>query len=167
MPFVSAHDPRVVTAFKQVRFTIAADSLYDQRKYLSSNDPIVVASGIEARLTEAEAALHEPNPTKMVAILDTLRQSIGMTTIDTAPSTTAAQVDLLYRERAFWLYLTGRRLGDMRRLIRNYARDPETVFPSGPYPLSGASYGTATAIPFTLSVQSKYNPHITTGCTTR
>jgi len=43
-------------------------------------------------------------------------------------------VNLLFRERAFWMYLTGQRLGDMRRLIRNYGRHAENVYPTGLYP---------------------------------
>ena len=39
----------------------------------------------------------------------------------------------MFRERAFWLYGTGTRLGDMRRLIRQYGRDQSTVFPVGAY----------------------------------
>jgi hypothetical protein len=83
-----------------------------------------------------------------------------------APTAAEAQVGLVYRERAFWLYLTGRRLGDLRRLIKNYGRDAETVFPSGRY-AAGASYGTATAIPFVLDANSIGNPYITSGCTAR
>jgi len=43
------------------------------------------------------------------------------------------QIDVMFRERAFWLYGTGTRLGDLRRLIRQYNRDQSIVFPIGPY----------------------------------
>jgi len=165
VPFVSANDPRVLTSYLQMRVTVPEDSLFNQLKYVDNTVPIVVASGVEARLIEAEAALHEPNPTKAFAILDTLRATVGLGAM-TVPSTIDAQVDSLYKERAFWLYLTGRRLGDLRRLIRNYGRGAETVFPTGDYPLGGLRYGTATSIPFTVEVQGKNNPHITAGCTT-
>jgi len=72
----------------------------------------------------------------------------------------------LYRERAFWLYLTGRRLGDLRRLIKNYGRDPEAIFPAGAR-IPNTRYGSATAIPFARKVQGLYNPYIIAGCTTR
>lgn len=169
LPFVSAHDPRVITVFKQVRYAHPADSLYDQTKYPSFGTPIVIASAVEARLIAAEAALHEPNPGKMMDTLNALRATVGLGALPT-PATTDAQVDLLYRERAFWLYLTGRRLGDVRRLILNYGRNPETVFPTGAYPNAGVgpvTYGSATAIPFSADVQARTNPHITMGCTTR
>jgi len=40
----------------------------------------------------------------------------------TDPGTAEARVDLLFRERAFWFFLTGHRQGDLRRLIRQYGR---------------------------------------------
>ena len=45
----------------------------------------------------------------------------------------AQRLDFHFRERAMWLFLTGHRLGDMRRLVRQYGRTQEQVFPSGPY----------------------------------
>jgi len=168
LPFVAAHDPRVGTMYRLQRLNNSADSLYDQTKYTQDTDPMVLASGIEARLIEAEAALNTNDPS-WFATLNSLRATMispAMDPIPVMPSTTAAQVDLLYRERAFWLYLTGRRLGDLRRLIRNYGRNPETVFPTGPYSSRGGNYGTATAIPFVQTTEGFYNPRIT-GCTTR
>jgi hypothetical protein len=169
MPFVSAADPRVKTVFGRTRYSIPSDSLFDQTKYISGQTPIVLSSGLEAQLIQAEAALNAGDP-NWFNILNTLRATMitpAMAPIPTMPTATKDQVDLLYRERAFWLYLTGRRLGDMRRLIHNYGRDPETVFPTGNYPIQGARYGTGTAIPFIEAAEAQFNPHITTGCTTR
>jgi hypothetical protein len=45
----------------------------------------------------------------------------------------------MFRERAFWLYGTGHRMGDMRRLIRQYHRTIQQTFPQG---LMSASQGT-------------------------
>lgn len=39
--------------------------------------------------------------------------------------------NLLFRERAFSLFLTAHRVGDLRRLVRQYGRGAESVFPSG------------------------------------
>jgi hypothetical protein len=164
LPFVSAHDPRIPTALGGPSATNAADTLFITTKYRSNTTPFVLASGVEARLIEAEAALHAGDGS-WLTILNTLRASIGLPNL-VDPGTPAAQVDLLYRERAFWLYLTGRRLGDLRRLIARYGRNPESVFPTGAFP-SGGTYGTATAIPFVLAAEQLSNPHITTGCTTR
>jgi len=97
----------------------------------------------------------------------------------TADSTTTAspamQVDVMFRERALWLFGTGRRLGDMRRLVRQYGRDQATVFPVGPYPLTGnpnlfgssalpATYGSDVNFPI-RSVESA-NPNFH-GCLNR
>jgi hypothetical protein len=69
------------------------------------------------------------------------------------PGTPATRLDLLMRERAMWLFATGHRQGDMRRLARIYARNPETIWPNGIYrnlgfppflpthPSNGTSYG--------------------------
>jgi len=169
LPFVSANDPRVQTKFRLVR---AADSvrLYSQAKYPNQDDAFVVANGIEARLIEAEAALANDDPS-WVTTLNTLRATMispamSPIPVDSIPSDKAGKVDLLYRERAFWLYLNGRRLGDLRRLMRNYGRAANTVFPTGAYPFGPPTYSDATAIPFVEAVQ-KLNPNITTGCTTR
>ena len=42
-----------------------------------------------------------------------------------------ARIRLLFTERAYWLFLTGHRQGDLRRLIRNYHLSPSAVYPSG------------------------------------
>jgi len=165
LPFIEANDvarvPSVRT--KVARFLDASDTLYTDGKYTSASTPMVVASGIEARLIRAEAALHDNDPT-WIDTLNVLRSGVGLPALS-APTTTDAKVDLLYSERAFWLYLTGRRLGDLRRLMRLYGRAPETIFPTGAYPVGGA-YGSSTAIPFNFATQSRYNPNITQGCTT-
>ena len=162
LPFGSAADPRVPAFVQGPRNTNAADTLYYTTLGSHDNDRTVLASGIEARLIQAEAALHSNQNWK--AILDSLRITVGLDTL-VDPGTTDARVDLLYRERAFWLFMTGRRLGDMRRLIKNYNRSPESVFPTGPYPGgTGGSYGSSTSIPFMLAEQQRYNPYITAAC---
>jgi starch-binding outer membrane protein, SusD/RagB family len=82
----------------------------------------------------------------------------------TDPGTADAQVDLLFRERAFWLFLTGHRLGDLRRLIRQYGRTADTVFPSGTYFKGGQPYGAAVNLP--LPATETNNPKVT-GCLDR
>jgi hypothetical protein len=165
-PFVSAHDPRVPTIFGGVSATNPAESLYFARKYTSASSPVVLASGIEARLIEAEAAVQSGDPSWLTILNDLRTNEVSPSLPALAdPGSKSEQVDLVYSERAFWLYNTGRRLGDLRRLIRNYGRGPETVFPTGPY-RGGGTYETGTSIPFILAIQQLSNPHITTGCTT-
>ena len=98
----------------------------------------------------------------MFAGLNTLRTTntpVIAAIAGSAPATQAAAVDLYFQERAYWTWLTGHRLGDMRRLVRQYGRGTETVFPTGLVANSGTpsvtsqlsgSYGTATSmvIPF-------------------
>ena len=48
---------------------------------------------------------------------------------------------MLFRERAFWMYLTGHRLGDMRRLIRQYGRAGQHRVPDRHH-RPGRPYGT-------------------------
>jgi hypothetical protein len=61
----------------------------------------------------------------------------GLPPDSTTGATSAEQIDVMFRERAFWLYGTGERLSDMRRLVRQYGRDESTVYPVGPYPYAG------------------------------
>jgi hypothetical protein len=79
-----------------------------------------------------------------------------------APTSQDAAIDLLYKERAYWLWLTGNRLGDLRRLVRIYKRGVEAVFPTGALtsPLEG-TYGTGTTV--TVPFSERNNPNFT-GC---
>ena len=69
--------------------------------------------------------------------------------------TAAAQQDQLFKERAYWLFLTSHRLGDLRRLIRQYGRPVNTVFPNGAY-FKGGLYGTDVNVP--VPFQEQNNP---------
>ena len=97
--------------------------------------PTVLANGTEARLIEAEATLRAGDAATWLSTLNGLRA----TQISPAlaplvdPGTANARIDLQFRERAFWLFATGHRLGDLRRLVRQYGRPTETVFPTGAY----------------------------------
>ena len=100
-----------------------------------------LVNGIDARLVEAEAALRANNPAQMIAILNTLRATpltIGTLTTKpsllpplTDPGTLDGEINLLFREKAFWTFSRGQRLGDLRRLIRQYGRTADQVFPVG------------------------------------
>jgi len=164
--FAAPGDPRIPLRFLKVRHTNVHDSLYITTHGLNPTDVTTLASGVEARLIEAEVALHDGSDT-WKPILDNLRATVGLDTL-VDPGTPASRLDLLYGERARWLLMTGRRLGDMRRLIKNYGRPAESVFPTGLWHGgTGANYSTGTAIPFSLANQRQYNPYITTGCTAR
>jgi hypothetical protein len=77
------------------------------------------------------------------------------------PTTIAGQQDLLFRERAVTLFLTAHRVGDLRRLIWQYGRDSESVFPHGPYEpdntsKAGTNFGTDVNLP--IPAEESNNP---------
>jgi hypothetical protein len=79
------------------------------------------------------------------------------------PGTTEGRVDLHFRERAFWLFLTAHRHGDLRRLVHQYGRSVETVFPTGQW-RQGISYGSSVSL--APSAAERTNPHYR-GCLNR
>jgi hypothetical protein len=163
--FRGANDPRVLvrrSPASDVGFDNATPQ-YDSGKYYPETDSVQVATGIEARLIEAEAALAAGDPGTWLTTLNTLRSTTALikATPNVAagelafvagpalaavvdPGTPDARVDLMFRERAFWMYLTGHRLGDLRRMVRQYGRTPDSVFPGGggqPYVVNGNNKG--------------------------
>lgn len=113
------------------------------------SSPFPVASGVEARLIEAEADLDSSAPAWLTTLNDLRSRGIDISglALDDAlapladPGSADGRVDLVFEERAMWMYLTIHRWGDMRRLIRQYGRHSEDVFPSGAY-FKGGTYGT-------------------------
>lgn len=142
MPFRSANDPRLGWIHAEGRVGANnVDPLYEQTKYDSFDDDVVLADGLEARLIEAEAALRADDVALMLAKLNALRATRSLGDL-TDPGTRDARIDLLFAERAWWMFGTAHRLGDLRRLIRQYGRRAEAIFPTGAYPARGGSYGT-------------------------
>ncbi len=141
-----------------------------QAKYPLRASAVTVADGVEARLIEAEAALNASDPGGALTILNALRSNASLLALRgyaatslpplTLQATTPAQVDQLFHERAYWLYLTSHRLGDLRRLIRQYTRPVNTVFPNGLY-FKGGTYGTDVNVP--VPQQEQNNPNYTPG----
>lgn len=155
LPFQSANDPRV-PYFDSGDVGFDGETPYFvQDKYPEMSSNTVLASGIEARLIEAEAALQANNTGTFLTRINGLRTGAGLNTL-ALPGTQALRVDLLFRERAFWLYLTGHRLGDLRRIVRQYGRTQETVFPTGDYHKGGA-YG--SDVNFPVSSDERNNPN--------
>lgn len=164
--FASAADPRVPTTPNGVGTDgVTAVAMFG--KYSSLASPIPMATGIEARLIEAEAALqanrndNAPTGNGWLGILNALRATaIAPAMAPLAdPGSFEARVDLLFRERAFWLFGTGHRMGDLRRLLRQYGRSEASTWPKGPYK-GGVSYGNEVVFILTLSEQA--NPNVRT-----
>jgi hypothetical protein len=164
LDFRSAADPR--TPFTDLGRGFATNTrLFGPDKYSDRANPMVLASGVEARLIEAEAALDAGQPGTWLDDLNALRSGPGLGLGPLAdPGTPDARLDLMFRERAFWLYATGHRLGDMRRLSRSvdrggYGRDAETVFPTGTYIYRGTPQGTyGTDVNFPIPIEEGNNP---------
>jgi starch-binding outer membrane protein, SusD/RagB family len=132
----SSQDPRVPYQRTNAAAIDAPYAHFWQMKYPERGSPVPLATGLEARLIEAEAALRRNDLATFVAKHNELRATRDLpavSLVNVTAMTPAQRVDLHFRERAFWLYLTGQRLSDMRRLIRQYDRPAETVFPTGPY----------------------------------
>ena len=165
LPYVSANDPRVPLTPITTGVVYSAGVPISPRPYAytpyyngyqaTSYKNFSLISGVEARLIEAEAALRAGDNAGSLAILNTLRATAapiwGTTALNMAPLTDAgtpdARVDQLFYERAFWLFLTGHRLGDMRRLVKYYKRDVEKVYPTGPWlNHPGQVYGPGVAL---------------------
>jgi hypothetical protein len=180
IPFTSAKDPRLpVTDTKFVPpATVGQDGgtvmrltqIYDR---LTAID---VVNGTDARLIEAENQLKNGDTAGWLATLNALRQgatrvtTVGTVTIGatalpllTDPGTAAARVSLMFREKAFWTFSRGQRLGDLRRLVRQYGRAPTDVFPEGVHFKAG-NFGSDVNLPVVTDEEN--NPNFT-GCLDR
>jgi hypothetical protein len=188
--FRAAQDPRLPYQNDGACFT-SSIQCWKYNNYPTLTADVPLASGVEARLVEAEAALARGDPVAMMERLNYLRARVasllpllypeqeqvfpaptaGAPTLApladpgigllTPAEMFAARRDLLFRERALWLYATGHRQGDLRRLIRNYGLPQTSVFPSGPYfRAAGTNFGTDVAypVPFNEENNPQFDP---------
>jgi starch-binding outer membrane protein, SusD/RagB family len=162
LPFASEGDPRIRPEDTGGAGFDGETPFIVSLKYDEATTPTVLANGIEARLIEAEGALRAGQGAAMLATLNALRGNIGLDPL-ADPGTQAAREDVLFKERAYWLYLTGHRLGDLRRQVRQYARPVASVYPSGAY-FKGSTYGTDVVFP--VSADERNNPKFQ-GCIDR
>lgn len=167
----STGDPRV----RWYKLGVGQDGqspAYYTLKYPDFATPIVAADGIEGQLIIAEDKLANSDVAGWLGILNSLRANT--TILNSPPYTLTGQkpatalapladpgtpdsrVDLMFQERALWMYLTGHRLGDLRRLARPpYSRDPNSVFPSGNYlGAAGGTIGPDVNFPITIDEQN-------------
>jgi hypothetical protein len=178
LPFVSANDPRVPVVRTGNGFD-SSTPFYRTPKYTSlaqvpaRGAATPLALGTEARLIEAENALRNGDDATLLAKLNearaaaktysdtpTLPASPAPLTLADLGATATSRQNLLFSERAFDLYLTGHRLGDLRRLIRQYSRGSETVFPTGVYNPLGAAAGNTYGpdVNFPIPFEETNNP---------
>ena len=178
LPFRGLRDPRVPWTGPFAAFTSSF------RKYIDQNNPsyeadIPLASGVEARLIVAEYLLRSGSSAWLDS-LNVLRANVATlsvilhpqvvqqfsTTLPALvdPGTPDSRLDLLMQERALWLYMTGHRLGDLRRLVRDYGRASNAVFPSGLF-YRGGSYG--NDVNFAVRFEETNNPnYVSSQCVT-
>lgn len=156
---------------------------------------VTIASGTEARLIQAEQALHDNHVSQWLSIINAMRtdgtftaatrldpisgDSVGVDTtwgfgtVRVAnqsggvrplrdPGTQDARVDSLFSDRAFWLFLTAHREGDLRREIRQYRRNPDSTYPTGTYLSSARQYDEGVVLTVPARDEST-NPKYT-GC---
>ena len=160
IPFASANDPRVPKTGTTLNSTLLkafdTNTWFVQQTIYGRSDPVPLATGIDARLIEAEAKLVAQDVAGMMVILNALRttsQRLGVYQVPVmaalpTPTTQTAAVDLYFREKAFWAFSRGQRLSDLRRLIRQYGRTQAEVFPVGQF-FKGGTYGTDVNFPVT------------------
>ena len=164
LPFITGNDPRTqVTSLGITSNVHEYAVLYFPQKYAAGLTgggfaPFPVADWIEARLIRAEVALYQKDYSTWLTQLNTLRETARVPGDTTAMADTtdpgssggtdSARVSLTFHERAMWLFLTGHRVGDLRRLARQYHRNPATIYPIGAYLAPGAGqYGTDVNAP--------------------
>ena len=156
LDFATANDPRVVVDNPGLSRFDGETPHFRFLKYDSWGSPVTLASGIEARLIEAEAALQNGDIPGWMAGLDAARAPFAMGPV-TDPGTASAREDLMIRERAFALFSTGHRLGDMRRLVRQYGRQRDAVFPNGSYHKDNLIRGSQAS--FIIPASEENNPN--------
>ncbi len=173
IPFASAKDPRLPVTIPTSGAINGQDGLTYARTTTiwQQLTPVDVVNAIDARMVEAEVLLKGGNVAGWLAIHNALRaappklgeiQPAAMAPL-TDPGTDAARVSLHFREKAFWTFGRGQRLGDMRRLIRQYGRTEANTFPQGVH-YKGGSYGKDVNLPV---VTDERNNPLFNGCTDR
>lgn len=153
LPFASAADPRVISSKPSAR-AFDNSTPYVQQGNWGREDPVALVSGIDARMVEAEAKLQAADYAGMMTILNTLRATppkIGNLTIAAmaalpVPADKESAVTLFFREKAFWQFGRGERISDLRRLVRQYGRTQDKVYPSGAFH-KGGNYQSVVAFP--------------------
>lgn len=174
LPFVSAKDPRVPTAATS-KVSFDGVTPFQAQLIWAARDAVVpVVNGIDAQLAEAEARLAAGDAPGWLQILNTLRTGPtieGPLTISgmaplADPGAGPARIKLMFRERAFWTFGRGQRLGDLRRMIRQYQMTAASVFPGdgGTWFKTMSPYGHDYNIPVSNDALNNPNFH---GCTDR
>ena len=156
-------------------YAVTVDTLWGQ------TSAVAVVHGLDARLIEAENFLNLGDIPNWLATLNALRTSGTVVLTASSPTSTGThpgwtvpvmpaladpgagsgtldptspRLKLFFREKAFWQFGRGIRLGDLRRQIRDYgfAPDGSQNFPTGAH-YKGGNYGTDVNLPVTTDEQ--------------
>lgn len=170
LPWISTPDPRT-PVFRSPATNTGFDKStpqIDELRYVDQKAAIPLATGLEARLINAEAALQTGDSATFLATLNAVRaappgyilagdpanpsnppQPLQASALPplAAPAGAAAAINLLFTERGRWLWLTSHRLSDLRREVRQYGLAVNAVFPNGAYFKGGLTYGTDVNFP--------------------
>lgn len=159
-------DPRLPVDVSTVDDTIYVfPTVVRQRKFVDGNISFNLASWIEAKMIESEYLLSASDP-NWIDPINEARQTAGLG--DTiSPANVVQKQNLLFRERAFWFYLHGTRLSDMRRMVRQYGRSVNSIYPVGSYTRSSQVYTYGDATVFIPSQQEFSENHAYSGCINR
>jgi starch-binding outer membrane protein, SusD/RagB family len=162
LPFASAGDPRLPVTGTSTGTSPAGRGFDGSTNFVfqtlwGRTDETPIVSGVDARLIEAEARLQANDIAGMMRILNDLRSAprdLGavnspvLSALST-PANRDAAIDLYFREKAFWTFSRGQRLPDLRRLVRQYGRPQESVFPAGTFFKTRQPYGPDMNFPVT------------------
>ncbi len=175
LDFRSARDPRVPTTTTSRLGQDGSTQVFTVLGYVNGSAPTTLVSGVSARLIEAEAALrrgdvpvwlaklNEPRADATVRSLRNIANSADVLPPMVDPGNADARVNLTFRERAFWFYLNATRVGDLRRLQRQYSRAANSVWPTGAY-FKGGTYGNDVNLTPSFA---EFNNTAYRGCTDR
>jgi hypothetical protein len=148
-------------------------------KYPERKANVVLASGAEARYIEAEKELARGNIQPFLDKLNVVRDAFqtydqcyplaltaGTCTNPAGalgplsdPGTPDSRLNLLFTERAYTMWITSHRLGDLRRLIYQYGRTQNNVFPTGAFVRGNINRQYGTDVSFPIPVEEKNNPN--------
>lgn len=154
--FRSANDPRIPWEDNGVDGQDDITPYFNQLKFSTPSDPVTLASGIEARLIEAEAAMQAGDNQEVEDIHNALRATVGLPEDDLSAMDADELRSYHFSERAFWLFSTGHRQGDLRRMVRVYGEQVSDVFPWGDY-IKGGVYEDNVNFPVPQSEENNPN----------
>lgn len=100
----------------------------EQTKYPLRQSPAVIASGLQARLIEAEAELGLNNPARAIVLINGVRAAAKLAPYAGAATNTAVFAQLLY-ERSAQMWLEGQRFVDLRRTNDPFLNDRAKCYP--------------------------------------